>query len=170
MTTNTVDAATDAEMRSLIAYLNAERGAVLAIIDGLDEDKLRTPIVPTGWTPIGLIWHLGGAEMYWFQIVVAGRLPEDDSGDDGPGAPFVTDEPIADVIANYRAQCRQSDEILASVSLSDRPHGPVDPNMADLSTDVRTIALHMIEETARHAGHLDIARELLDGATGLGPR
>ena len=75
------------------------------------------------------------------------------------------------VIAFYREQCQLSNDVLQSV---DRhaplrgEHGLDWPN--EPITDVRWVALHMIEETARHAGHLDAARELLDGTTGLGPR
>lgn len=162
---------TDVEKQTLMAYLNAEREAALTIVDGLDDDAMRTPVVPSGWSPIGLIWHLGGAEMYWFQIVLAGRVPEPaDDEDDGPQGPFVTDEPVAQVIDAYRAQCARSDEVLADFDLNTAPLGPVAAGQIDLSVSVRTILLHMIEETARHAGHLDIARELIDGRTGLGPR
>lgn len=64
-----------------------------------------------------------------------------------------------------------SDAVLAATPLSAPPRGrhPVLPG-EDEVTDLRWIVLHMIEETARHAGHLDIVRELLDGRTGLGPR
>jgi len=60
--------------------------------------------------------------------------------------------------------------VLSSVALNAEPRGQIPYGMEDLSRNVRTIVLHMIEETARHAGHLDIARELIDGRTGLGPR
>ena len=174
----TIQTETDVEKETLMAFLNAQREALLAILDGLDDAAMRRPVVPSGWSPIGLIWHLGGAEMYWIQIVLAGRLPEADEtgGDDeeagagGSNGPFVTDEPVTEIIAAYRAQCRQSDDVLAAVALDSAPRGPVDPDMAELATNGRTIVLHLIEETARHAGHLDIARELIDGRTGLGPR
>jgi hypothetical protein len=65
---------------------------------------------------------------------------------------------------------RRSDAVLAVTPLSARPRGRHgDPGMGE-PPDVRWVVLHMIEETARHAGHLDIARELIDGQTGLGPR
>lgn len=172
-----VEAGTDVEKATLLAYLREQRAAVLAIVEGLDEAALRASVVPSGWSPIGLIWHLGGAEMYWFQIVLADRVPDDDEHEDedepdeeAPAEGFRTDDPIEEVLAAYRAQCRASDEVLASVSLDAAPRGPVAPGHEELATSVRTIVLHMIEETARHAGHLDIARELLDGRTGLGPR
>ena len=86
-----------------------------------------------------------------------------------PTAAFVSDLPSAEIIAFYRDQCAQSDAVLAVTPLSARPRGKHgDPD--NEPPDVRWVVLHMIEETARHAGHLDIARELLDGQTRLGRR
>ncbi len=84
--------------------------------------------------------------------------------------PFVTARQPAEVLSFYREQCAASDEVLASTSLTATPCGNVPPDLADEIYSVRDIVLHMIEETARHAGHLDIARELIDGHTGLGAR
>lgn len=73
--------------------------------------------------------------------------------------------------AYYEEQCRRSDEVLAGVSLSDRPKGRHgDPEIDAEVTTVRWVVLHMIEETAAHSSHFEIARELLDGQTGLGLR
>lgn len=165
------------EHERLRHFLDQQRTAVLAILDGLNEEQLRTPALPSGWSMIGLVWHVAGAEIGWFQRTVLGIDPTI-SWDDGiedppydPAAPFTTAHSTAAVIAHYRHQCAISNDILMSHSL-DAPlrgdHGldwPGEP-----ITDVRWVALHMIEETARHAGHLDAARELLDGRTGLGPR
>jgi hypothetical protein len=168
----------DPEDQALLDFLDAQRAVVLAIVDGLDEAAWHRSVVPSGWTPAGLVEHLGGAEWHWFQGVVSGvsvEVPEDDNPQDDdrppydPHAAFVTDEPAAEIIAFYRDQCAASNEVLASTSLSAAPlgkHG--NPDMEP--PNVRWVVLHMIEETARHAGHLDIARELIDGQTGLGPR
>jgi hypothetical protein len=158
-------------------FLDEQRNAVVAIIEGLGEAELHTPVLPSGWTPIGLIRHLAGAEAMWFQWVVLGTQPQvtwDDGIDDppyDPEAPFSTEHSSSAVIEQYRRQCEKSNEILQSLDLHaallgehglDWPDEPI--------TDLRWVVLHMIEETARHAGHLDAARELLDGATGLAPR
>jgi hypothetical protein len=170
MTTNRNE---DAEDQALVAFLAAQRAAVLSIVAGLDEDAWHRSVVPSGWTPAGLVEHLGGAEWHWFQGVVAGKHFEPAPGDEAPYDPtaaFVSDEPSAEIINFYRDQCASSDAVLAVTPLSARPRGRHgDPEMEE-PVDVRWIVLHMIEETARHAGHLDIARELLDGRTGLGPR
>jgi hypothetical protein len=60
----------------LRAFLRAQRESVLAIVEGLSEEAWHRSVVPTGWTPAGMLEHLGGAEWHWFQGVVAGRQPE----------------------------------------------------------------------------------------------
>jgi len=165
----------DAEDQALLAFLAAQRDAVLAIVAGLDEAAWHRSVVPSGWTPAGLIEHLGGAEWHWFQGVVAGRVPEPAPADEDrppydPTAAFVADEPAAEIIRFYRDQCASSDAVLTVTPLSAPPRGRHGGPGQDEPPDVRWVVLHMIEETARHAGHLDIARELLDGQTGLGPR
>jgi Protein of unknown function (DUF664) len=162
----------------VLQFLSAQRSSVLAIVAGLDDAAMRRAIVPSGWTPIGMVEHLAHAERLWFQHVVAGRTTprpwppaDDDDGDDGDDeAGFDSAHPPSEVIAFYRDQCARSDAVLAGTSLMARPSGQVPPDMQDEIHDVHSIVLHMIEETARHAGHLDIARELIDGRTGLGPR
>ncbi|WP_328618048.1 DinB family protein [Amycolatopsis sp. NBC_00355] len=159
----------DGEKRMLLRYLHAQRAAVLAILEGLGEPALTTPLLPSGWTPLGMVEHLGYAERYWFQEIVTGTAgllawPDDDH------APLTTPRSPDVVFAFYREQCRRSDEIFAATPLATPPAGrhpgPPEEEVADL----RGVVLHMIEETARHAGQLDVVRELLDGRTGLGPR
>jgi len=161
------------ERASLAAFLAAQRAVVLEIVDGLGEDSLHRPVVPSGWTPLGMVAHLGYAERHWFGRVVAGTpepladpLREEADGD----GPFVTTHPADVVLGFYRDQTKRADEILAGADLDAPPRGTVQAGMTDTITTVRDIVLHMIEETARHAGHLDIARELIDGTTGHGPR
>jgi Protein of unknown function (DUF664) len=162
----------DTEDQALLAFLAAQRDSVLAIVAGLDEEAWHRPVVQSGWTPAGLVEHLGGAEWHWFQGVVVGAVPEPPPGDEDlppydPTAAFVSDLPSAEIIRFYRDQCASSDGVLAVTPLSAQPRG----RHRDYEPpNVRWVVLHMIEETARHAGHLDIARELIDGQTGLGPR
>lgn len=175
--------------RLLLTFLDAQRQSVLAIVEGLSDDDLRKPVVPSGWTPLGLVEHLAGAEYYWFQIIAAGAggaPPEADKAaeeppeeyDPGEAGAFTTTESKESVLALYRDQNEQANALLASTPLSAAPrgsipagqHDSVDPSLAAEVFELRGIVLHVIEETARHAGHLDIARELLDGKTGLGPR
>jgi len=164
----------DREDQALLAFLAAQRDAVLSIVAGLDEEAWHRPVVPSGWTPAGLVEHLGGAEWHWFQGVVTGAQPElpgdlDETPYD-PTAAFVSDEPSAEIVGFYRDQCARSDAVLAVTPLSATPRGKHGVPGENEPPDVRWVVLHMIEETARHAGHLDIARELIDGQTGLGAR
>ena len=164
-----------AERAALLGYLAAQRSAVVAVVDGLDEVSLRQSVVPSGWTCLGLLEHLGHAERFWAQAVLAGEvsaLPwtDEPEGEWDPGAALVSDHDTADVIAFYRDQCARTDAIVARLDLDDRPPGVHRVDLPARVADVRAVLLHLLEETARHAGHLDIARELLDGRTGLGPR
>lgn len=165
MTSETVQ---DGEKAALRWFLQAQRDSVLAILAGLDEQALTTPVLPSGWTPLGLIEHLGYAERHWFQEVALGTA--DPLPFDNEDPPLVTSRPAEQVFAFYRAQCVRGDEVLAATPLTAAPIGKHGDDLDGEITDLRRIVLHMIEETARHAGHLDAVRELLDGVTGLGPR
>jgi hypothetical protein len=166
------DTDTDTEVRrELLEYLEYQRASVRSIVGGLSEDGWQTPVVASGWTVAGIVEHLGNAERHWFQEVVAG-LREDQPWDEGrppyaPAMAFTCDRPSREVLGYYRAQCDRSDAILAGVSLADPPRGR---HRGDEIPNVRVVILHLIEETAAHSGHLEIARELLDGKTGLGLR
>jgi hypothetical protein len=169
----------DDESRMLLGFLQQQRDAVLRVVEGLPEDDWQKPVVPSGWTVAGMLAHIGGAEYHWFQQVTAGRVPEpqpDEPKEEGgydPNAAFVCDYPSAEIIASYRQVCGMSDEVLAITPLSAAPARPdahPNPEVVPQITNVRWIVLHIIEETATHSGHLEIARELLDGKTGLGGR
>ena len=170
----------DDDSRVLLGFLRDQRDAVLRIVEGLPEDSWQKAVVPSGWTVAGMLWHLGGVEHHWLQRVVTGvaeEPPADEEAEDGgeydPEAAFTCDLPGADLIANYRDECRRSDEVLAATPLSAAPRGlgfHHDPEYTSQITNVRWIVLHVIEETAAHSGHLEIARELLDGKTRLGGR
>ena len=161
--------AIDQEKVALQEFLGYQRASVLAILEGLGEPSLRTPVLPSGWTPLGMVEHLGHAERHWFQQVVTGSAgplpwPDDD-------VPLTTSRSPSQVFGFYRDQCRISDAVIRAAPLAAVPVGryPDEP-LASQTTDLRRIILHVIEETARHAGHLDAVRELIDGRTGLGPR
>ena len=88
----------DPEGQALLAFLDAQRDAVLSIVEGLDEEAWHGPIVPSAQRPAGLVEHLGGAEWHWFPGVVAGRGREPPPADEDlppydPKAAFVSDLP-----------------------------------------------------------------------------
>ncbi len=147
-----------------------------SIVDGLSEEQWHTSVVPSGWTPAGLVAHLGGAERHWTCGVILAHDPghpfDEDFDDEpyDPYAPFVIDWPSTKVLAYYRDQTHQTDEMLATTPLDSPPRGRHGTEDTEQRQSVREIVLHLIEETATHSGHLEIARELLDGKTRLGLR
>jgi uncharacterized damage-inducible protein DinB len=155
----------------LITFLDAQRARVLAIVAGLSTEQLTTPVLPSGWTPLGMIEHLGQAERHWFQTVAMGSapaLPWPDEEREQKAHPFGTLRHPDVVFAFYGDQIDRANTVLTSTPLSTPPRGRHNQGDAEQVADLRFIVLHMIEETARHLGHLDAARELLDGRTGLG--
>lgn len=167
---------TEADRPALLATLEYQRASVHAIVDGLSEEAWHTSVVPSGWTPAGMVAHLGGAERHWTCDVIRDDDPGhpfDEEFDDepyDPYAPFVIDWPSTKVLAYYRDQTRLTDTTLASTPLDAPPRGRHGTEETGQPRTVREIVLHLIEETAAHSGHLEIARELLDGKTRLGLR
>ena len=152
------------EKEMLAAWLDYERDTLLWKIDGVSDEDLRRPMVPSGTSLLGIVKHLGWVEMSWFQRTFLGNDydPAPPWSEADPDADFriEADESTKDVVDFYRDQCRRSREILAEAdveALAVRTDRPV---------TMRWILIHMIEETARHNGHADILREQIDGVTG----
>jgi uncharacterized damage-inducible protein DinB len=150
----------------LLARLSGQRRHILDQLEGLSEDQLRRPVLPSGWTCLGLVRHLTlSDERYWFEVVMAGQpldfWPAGRNADWNVGA----DESAEGVIAQYRAAADRADAIIARLELDDPPRQPEQWwTDAGLSfPTLRAVLVHVIVETATHAGHLDAARELLDG-------
>jgi uncharacterized damage-inducible protein DinB len=152
----------DAEHKTLIDYLDGQRKHVLGALDGLGEDALRRPVLPSGWTCLGLVQHLAlDVEQFWFRSVVAGE-PEsepipDNAWQVGP------DVPADSVLDLYRRESERANAIIAATPLSAAPAWWPDFFGSWRLNDLREIVLHVICETACHAGHLDAVRELIDG-------
>jgi len=151
----------------LLDSLEQQRNHVLGILEGLSEEQLRQPILPSGWSALGLVKHLAlDDEHYWFRCIVAGEsldfFPE--RSDEDRGAWQVAESESAGHVFNlYRDEAAQANAIIAGTSLDAAPRQR-DPWWGSWEVpDVRFIILHVITETACHAGHLDAARELLDG-------
>jgi uncharacterized damage-inducible protein DinB len=154
------------ERELLVQTLGAQRRHVLGAIDGLTDEQLRRPVLPSGWHCIGMVKHLALAdEHYWFRSIVGGEpldyFPE------GPNAEWqlTPGETTADVLALYRDEIDRADTVIGRTALDDAPRRR-DPMWEEWGIDfpdLRTILLHMITETACHAGHLDAAREIIDG-------
>lgn len=157
---------TSSERAVLLRALTGQRHHVLDQLVGLSDEQLRRPVLPSGWSCLGLVRHLTlSDERYWFEAVVAGEpldfWPEGEHGD----WLVAPDESAGDVLQAYRSAIARADEIIAARHLDDPPHQPEDWwGQAELSfPDLRTIVIHVLVETSVHAGHLDAVRELLDG-------
>ncbi|MDT7782298.1 MAG: hypothetical protein QOF58_717 [Pseudonocardiales bacterium] len=140
------------------AFLAFQRHCVLKKAEGLTEAQLREPMVPSGTSILGLIQHLAGAERYWFGYHLTGADLVEGLDMDVPA-----DLPAADVVADYRAAIEDSDR---AIKAAGAPEAPVVVPIDGLHKTLRWVLAHMTTETARHAGHADIIREQLDGATG----
>jgi hypothetical protein len=99
----------------LAAYLRSSREHIVGSISGLSDDDLRHPMLPSAWTPIGLVQHLAvDVERFWFGAVVAGDEAIIRSFDDAPDAWKVTADTRADdVFELYRAETEQAEQILS---------------------------------------------------------
>jgi Protein of unknown function (DUF664) len=110
-----------------LRFLEYLRASVLSIVEGLNEEARHKPVVPSGWTPAGLVEHLGEAERHWFQQVVAGSDVDLPWGEGRPAydpeAASICDRPAADVIDYYREQCQRSDAVLAVTPMWAPPRG-----------------------------------------------
>ena len=154
------------ERTSLVGWLDLQRSLVRLKCEGLDEADAHRKMLPTSplMTVAGLVSHLRWVEYSWFHenllgVPDTGQTPFTEDGH--PDAEmFVDDRKLADLLDEYDAECARSNEIVAGVSLDDIEKA-VFRKAGAAST--RYILCHMIEETARHVGHLDIIRELLDG-------
>ena len=156
----------DVETKTLLAYLNAQRDHALGILEDLDEESLRRPLLPSGWSCLGLIQHLAlDVERFWFRAVVAGEQAAIDELDDITNAWQVgADVPATTVFEVYQREIDRANTIISATPLDAAPAWWPGERFGDwrLHT-VREIILHVMTETACHAGHLDAARELIDG-------
>ena len=158
---------TGGEKESLQASLNRHRDVVLWKLEGLDDAALRRPMVPSGTTLLGLVKHLAAVDYSWF-CTTFGRETEPlpfDPDDADADLRVNPDETTADIVEFYRRARTAADAAIDELDLND-----VGTAWFGDPVSLRWVLIHMIEETARHAGHLDILRELIDGATGDFPR
>ncbi|MCW2567728.1 MAG: hypothetical protein JWN54_1825 [Mycobacterium sp.] len=148
----------------LLGYLDWYRDAVARKLDGLTDARLRAPIPPLGWSPLGLVQHLGWVERRWMRWGFAAEDLVAYPAVDEWHVPAQT--PTADVLGAYADEVREARR-LASAYRLDEPSrvGGRFATPAEAPTLGR-ILFHLLQEYARHVGHLDIARELLDGRTG----
>lgn len=155
------------EAKTLLSALSHQRDHVLGILSGLSEEDLRRPVLPSGWTCLGLVRHLAlDVERFWFRAVVAGEPVDLESGD--AAWQVAADMPAEAVFDLYRQEIELANAVIAATPLDAAPAWWPDEIFPGLPPRaLRATVLHVITETACHAGHLDAARELIDGRTWL---
>jgi hypothetical protein len=154
-----------------LAYLDQYRSIIADKLDGLSEAELRHSRLPSGWTPIELLKHLVFMERRWFRWGFAAEPVDGPWGDNrdglrdqrwdvGPG------ETVEDLIAALDAGGERTREIVESADLTALAARGGRFGEDGPRPTLNWILFHVFQEYARHAGHLDIARELADGRTG----
>lgn len=166
---------TDDDLKAdLHRYLQEGRDALLMKLEGLSEYDLRRPLVPTGTNLLGLVKHTAATEANYFGSVMGRPFEDepfpweaDDPEIDQNADMFATpDESPEQIIDFYRRVQAHSDATIKALPLD--AIGTV-PWWRSPETTLFKLLVHMINETARHAGHADIVRELIDGTAGRSP-
>jgi uncharacterized damage-inducible protein DinB len=153
------------ERAQLAGFLDFLRSAVVLKATGLTDEQARRSLLPSELTTVaGLVSHLTYVEQYWFAIVMdnqpdpwAERFKEDNDAEFRAALEI----PLGQLVADYEAECRRSRDLAARLDLD-----VTGTTAKGEPVNLRWVLIHMIEETGRHAGHLDLLRELLDGSTG----
>ena len=150
------------EKETLEAFLDYHRDTLLMKCEGLSDEELRRPMVVSGTSMLGVVKHLGYVERWWFQEVFAAESTEFLRRSDDRDAEFRIEESDSteSVIEFYKQECNKSRAIVASAKPEDIA------KHSNSERSLRWILVHMIEETCRHNGHVDILREMIDGRTG----
>lgn len=154
------------EKEMLLGFLNFQRDTAICKLQGVTEEQARRRLGPSSLTLGGIVYHLGFAERAWFRSALL------DENLEASGFPDVADlywtipdgMTIDDVIAGYRAEIERSNAIIAAHDLDTVA---VKPRRNRPPMQLRWIMLHMIEEVARHCGHMDLIRESIDGQAGV---
>ncbi len=150
------------ERTTLREMLDYYRVVLIRKVEGLTRAQATEHSTPSGLTLFNLLRHMAYVERQFFRgfagedVAPLYRTDDDPQGDFHPGP----DDTVEQAIADYRAEAVHANEVLAEHSLDD------DVRMGTSTLSLRWIMVHMIEETARHAGHADVLRELTDGAVG----
>ncbi|MGH8989173.1 MAG: DinB family protein [Acidimicrobiales bacterium] len=155
------------EREMLTGFLDWYRAIIERKVQGLTMGDASREMTGTGLSPLGVIKHLGWVEYGWFRYTFAGedveRPPRKDD-DNAIQFRIGPDDTVESVLNFYRSEGEHARQITAGAASLDDLGARVSRFMGTIS--LRWILVHMVEETARHAGHLDLMREAIDGQTG----
>jgi hypothetical protein len=157
----------EVDRASLVDWLGGQREHVLGILEGLDDVHLRRAMLPSGWSLAGMVQHLAyEVEHYWFRCIIGGESLDFFGAEPDDRQDYWTlaaDVDAHQVLAAYRDEIERSNAVIAATPLEQAP-AQRDAWWGEWGVpDLRFVLLHVITETACHAGHLDAARELIDG-------
>jgi uncharacterized damage-inducible protein DinB len=164
------DHATTDERESLGQYLDYQRETILLKTEGLTREQLGQRIATSSLTLAGILYHLALNEESWFEVHFGGLATRDDFAgidwDADPEYEFRTalDKEPDWLRRRYRDACDRARQVTASAASLDDVS--VSPRSDGRPFTLRWVMLHLIEETARHAGHADLLREAIDGSVG----
>jgi hypothetical protein len=154
-------------------FLDYYRSVLLRKAEGLDEAQVRVRIDPSPMDLLGVVRHMALVEQWWFSQAFAGSTEADlwadpdDSDSDWHHTPGDT---LAEALAALHSEIDKARAIVGAAESLDQVTaidvGPVDIPARRGRRSLRWIMVHMIEEYARHCGHADLLREVVDGATG----
>ena len=149
-----------------LGYLDYFRSVVVDKLAGLSDPELRASRLPSGWSPLELLKHLIFVEQRWLVWGFEGRQVDEPWGDHRDDHWFVAaDETPAQLLDALSSQAQLSRSIIESHDLSDVGR-PGERWAGDPPATLERVLFHLVQEYARHAGHLDIVRELIDGRVG----
>ena len=149
-----------------LTYLDYFRSRLADKLDGLPDDELRRSRLPSGWTPIELLKHLTYVEMRWLEWGFEGRDVADPWGDRRDDRWYVApEETLGDLVAALHARAARTRAIVESHDLADIGQPGPRWDGADPAS-LERVLFHLLQEYARHVGHLDIVAELADGQAG----
>ena len=150
----------------LLGYLAYFRSVLVAKLDGLPDVELRGSRLPSGWSPLQLLKHLTYVERRWLVWGFEGEPVPDPWSDERDGRWYVAPEETSqELLERLRVQAERTREVVLAHDLSEvgRPGERWDG--ADPAS-LERVLLHLVQEYARHVGHLDVVRELIDGTVG----
>lgn len=155
----------------LLRYLDFYRSEVARKVAGLEDAELRASALPTGWSPLELVNHLVHMERRWLVWGFAGEDVEQPWGDNGADGRWAVDSATsrADLVGALHEGGRRTRAIVEDAELTDQGATGGRFEVGRPPPTLASILFHVLHEYARHVGHLDIARELVDGLVGDEP-
>lgn len=151
----------------LLQQLSYYRATLLAKLDGLSDDQLTTSILPSGWSPLGLLKHLVFVERRWMRWGFEAEQVPDPWGDHDPdsdGWLLGPEDTLHVLTERLDAIAARTEAVASKAELTERAR--LGGRFSSDPPTLGWILAHLLQEYARHVGHLDVVRELIDGSVG----